>query len=189
MVTYCIGSARQKQKYFADMQDAIVLQNSEVLFCASENGFDFFAYGEPPFAAFTVWEYLKYRMALCKNKVTRRDILRFGLSPEKRLDKLCAAKLRIVYYLEKALDASPQTPVVINLDGIRYSRKNAAALNILLSVRRNAYVCVTDNKYVKKSQFVHSVMSFGSAKRRVRPHFYKAKLLAERLGATAVSVM
>lgn len=76
MITFCLGSARQKRAYFSDI-GAIVLDNVEVLFCSSEDGYNYFAIGKPPFADFTVAEYLRYMRAprFCESY---SDILKAG---------------------------------------------------------------------------------------------------------------
>ena len=187
MITYCIGSARQKRAYFKTLKDAVVLDNAEVLFCASENGRNYFAYGYIPFAGFEVGEYLAYRRALCREKVEDATVRAFGLDPRKRLEKLCAAELRTLTFLEKTAGATAD-PVVVNLDGAKYTRKNVRTLNRLLArFTSDVYVCVTDMRFVKKAN-CHMTMEFGKSKGR-RPKFYTAKRLAKRINACRVAVM
>ncbi|MDE7464570.1 MAG: hypothetical protein K2M48_06030 [Clostridiales bacterium] len=189
MITYCMGSARQKRDYFKDMTGAVVLDNIEVLFCASEDGRNYFAFGEIPFAGFTVSEYLNYRRAPEEVKLTDADIRAFRLSPKKRLGRLCAAQLRTVMFLELTAGKTDR-PVVVNLDGAKYGRRNAAALRRLLSCLTSAYVCVTDRRFVKHARGAFNTVSFGkSATASARPAFYAAKVLAKKMGAKRVAEM
>lgn len=188
MVTYCIGSARQKREYFNSMRGAIVLDNVEVLFCASENGRNYFAYGAVPFAAFTVSQYLNYRRALVGGEIETCMLKTFGLSPNKRLGGLTAAQMRCVAFLEKTCGRT-DAPVVINLDGSKYTRKNFKTLARLLAFCPDAYVCVTDARYVKHERRAFKMLAFGKPVGRVRPKFYAAKILAKQLGAYRVAVM
>jgi len=188
MVTYCIGSARQKRDYFKAAEGAVVLDNVEVLFCASENGRNYFAYGDVPFGDFTVEEYLKYRRALCKEKVTNATLDKYGISPRKRLKRLSAAELRIVMFLEKTAGRTDKA-VVVNLDGTRYSARNNAALKRLLSGLSEAYVCVSDARFLKYADKNVRTLEFGKPQKAVRPAFYSAKRLAEKIGAKKIAVM
>lgn len=187
MVTYCLGSARQKRAYFA-ASDAVVLDNVEVLFCASIDGKNYFAYGDVPFSSFTVSEYLKYRRALCSADVDEGDIRAFGISPDKRLCSLVPAEMRIVAFLEKTCGKTDRA-VVVNLDGTKYTRRNAAALNRLLARVKDAYVCVTDRKFVRKAPVEHRELSFGKPSFCGKPVFYYAKILARKINAKRISVM
>ena len=188
MITYCTGSARQKRGYFNGSDDVVMLDNIEVLFCASENGRNYFAYGEVPFASFTVTDYLDYRRALCKDKPTAADLAKFELCGKKRIGSLCAAELRCVMFLEKTCGTTDKT-VVVNLDGIKYSSKNAASLARLLSACKDAYVFVTDKRFLPRRGSGYRTLSFGKSTKYVRPKFYAAKLLAKRINAIKVSVM
>lgn len=185
MITYCIGSARQKREYFRD-GDYVVLDNIEVLFCASENGRNYFAFGDIPFADFTVGEYLNYTRAL-ESKVPGGVIRDFGLNENKKLKKLCAAQLRAVMFLERTAGKTDK-PVVINLDGTRCNAKNAKALGVLLSHISDAHVCVTDKRFLKKARGEHRTVSFGKSVKSHRPVFYAAKVLAKRIGAKKVAL-
>ena len=189
MVTYCIGSARQKREYFKNMKGAVVLDNTEVLFCASENGRNYFAYGAVPFAAFTVEQYLDYRRALCGGGMDDSIIAALKLSPNKRLGSLSAVEMRCVAFIEKT-GGQTECPVVINLDGSKYSRKNLKALERLISHCAQAYVCVTDKRFVKHAHGVFKTLAFGKPTAKCkRPKFYAAKQLAKRLGAYKIAVM
>ena len=188
MVTYCIGSARQKREYFGKMDGAVILDNVEVLFCASENGRNYFAYGDVPFAAFTVREYLKYRRSLCKTEAPTDMLEKLCLRANKRIGKLAPAEMRWVTFLEKTCGGTDK-PVVINLDGAKYSRRNAAALMRLISLCKDAYVCVTDRKFVRRCGATAQTLAFGKPAKYTRPDFYAAKRLAAKINAKRVSVM
>ncbi|MCH5158826.1 MAG: hypothetical protein J1F33_06490 [Clostridiales bacterium] len=187
MVTYCIGSARAKREYFADV-GAVVLDNVEVLFCASENGKNYFAYGDVPFGSFTVEEYLTYRRALCSEPFSEKSLLPFKIQATKRIKKLVPAELRCVMFLEKT-NGHTDKPVVINLDGVKYTRKNNAALKRLISAAGDAYVCVSDARFVVNADKGYKTLVFGKTNGGVRPKFYAAKRLAKRIGARRASVM
>lgn len=188
MVTYCIGSARQKRAYFAESGDNVVLDNVEVLFCASENGRNCFAIGDVPFATFTVAEYLNYRRALCREKAPISMLERFGISENTRLGRLTPVEMRCVAFLEKTAGRT-ESPVVVNLDGARYTRREAELLNNLLKTVSVAYVCVTDRRFVKKRPPDAKVLTFGNGRTGGRPTFYSARLLAKRIGAKRVSIV
>ncbi len=188
MVTYCIGSARQKREYFKGMKDAVVLDNVEVLFCASENGRNYFAYGDIPFGGFTVAQYLAYSRALDDVKPSETDMRELGCPPNKKLKKLSEAQLRAVMFLEQTAGRTDRT-VVVNLDGAKYTRKNIRALEILLSRVKDAYVCVTDKRFAKKAKGEFRTVSFGKRVKSPRPKFYSAKALARKIGATRISSM
>ena len=187
MVTYCVGSARQKRAYFGSASGVVVLDNVEVLFCASADGKNYFALGEPPFGSFTVYEYIRYRRALCDKKVTTDHIRELGLSPNKKLKRMCPAEMRLVTYLEKTAGDTDRA-IVINLDGCKYSRKNAAALNRLTVLAGEAYICVTDERFIPPAA---RIMRFGKKTGRSfsRPLFYAARRLARILGAKKVEVV
>lgn len=187
MVIFCIGSARRKREYFKKLPDAVVLDNTEVLFCASENGYNYFAYGAVPFAGFTVEEYLRYRRASEDAEVLRR----LGLKPNKRLGGLCSAENRAVEYLARAGagKCAHGAPIVVNLDGTAYSRRNVRALKRLLLCLADAYVCVSDNRFLRGLSAATPVMRFGKSGKAVRPKFYAARALAKRLEAYRISVM
>ncbi len=193
MITYCTGSARQKREYFKEASGTVQLDNLEVLFCASENGRNYFALGDVPFKDFTVEEYLNYRRALCSEKCDRTTIAAFGLIPRKKLGALCAAEMRCVQFLEKTAGHTDKA-VVINLDGTRYSLKNRIALERL--IRRisdggasEIYVCVTDDIFLRRMPASAKKLAFGKPVRKIRPRFYTAKRLAKAIGAKRVAVM
>lgn len=188
MVTYCTGSARQKRAYFSEASGVVVLDNVEVLFCASENGRNYFAYGDVPFSAFTVDEYLKYRRALCGAGAPCELLRKLGISASKRLGRLTAVQMRCVSFLEKTA-GRPACAVMINLDGTRYSRRNDACLKRLLSVLPEAYVCVTDERFVRHASADAKILAFGKKVKGARPAFYSARVLAKRIGAKRIAVM
>ncbi|MCH5165339.1 MAG: hypothetical protein J1G01_02945 [Clostridiales bacterium] len=186
MITFCLGSARQKREYFKKMKDAVVLDNTEVLFCVSENGRNYFAIGKVPFSSFTTEAYLKYRRALCGGEPPIVELSRFGISPRKRIGRLSPAQMRCVTFLEKTCGKTEKT-VVINLDGAKYTRKNAKALNRLLSACPSAYVSVTDRRFLRGRPKYSQMLTFGKPVKNVRSAFYTAKLLAEKLNAKLVA--
>lgn len=188
MVTFCLGSARAKRAYIKTIEGAILLDNIEVLFCASENGRNYFAYAPVPFGGFRVDDYLRYRRALCGEKLLPSDIEKFGINPQKRMGRLCAAERRTVQFLEKTRGVADK-PVIVNLDGIRYTRRNMAALKRLLAVIPEAHVFVTDKRFVSRFRGEFVTKIFGSQSAFITHKFYAAKELAERIGADKVSVM
>lgn len=188
MVTFCLGSARAKRAYIKTIGGGVLLDNIEVLFCASENGRNYFAYAPIPFGEFRVEDYLRYRRALCYDKLLMSDVERLGLNPKKKMRKLSAAERRIVQFLEKTCGATDK-PIIINLDGIRYTKRNMSALKRLLSAVPRAYVFVTDNRFASRFRGAHLTQTFGSQSGFTSHRFYSAKALAQRLGADKVSVM
>ncbi|MDE5563234.1 MAG: hypothetical protein K2J01_06825 [Clostridiales bacterium] len=188
MVTFCLGSARAKRAYIKTIEGGVLLDNIEVLFCASENGRNYFAYAPIPFGGFRVGDYLRYRRALCGDKLLSSDIAKFGINPDKKLRKLCAAERRIVQFLEKTRGKTDK-PVIVNLDGIRYSRRNMSALKRLLSAVPQAYVFVTDKRFSSRFRGAFVTQTFGSQSAFITHKFYAAKELADRVGANKVSVM
>lgn len=188
MVTFCLGSARQKRAFIKTVKDAILLDNIEVLFCVSENGRNYFAYAPVPFSGFSVYDYLKYRRALCGQKLIVSDIKAFGINPQKKLGRLSAAERRTVQLLEKTCGKADKT-VIVNLDGIRYTRRCMAALNRLLSFLPEAYVFVTDKRFITRFKQKNNVMTFGEQSKSRSHRFYAAKALAQKMGANKVSVM
>lgn len=186
MVTYCIGSARGKRAYF-QAGEYVLLDNEEVVFCASENGYNYFAYGSAPFSAFAVREYLDYMRALCPQKVTDADILRFGLDPSARLSTLSPVKRRALSYLEKTGGKSELVPVV-NLDGTRYGLRARRELRRLVREIGDCYVCVSDMRFLRHAERGARVLKFGKSVKRGRPRFFAAKRLAGELGITRISV-
>ncbi len=188
MVTYCIGSARQKREYFKEASGAVVLDNVEVLFCASENGRNYFAFGDVPFGSFTVSEYLSYATSADDVRPSAETVRLLGLQPGKLLSKLCPAEMRIVSFLELTAGRTDKS-VVINLDGTRYTRKNNAALKRLLSFVPDAYVCITDGRFLDRADDGYKTLSFGKMANTSKPSFYAAKRLAKKIGAKKVAVM
>ncbi|MCH5156140.1 MAG: hypothetical protein J1F69_05980 [Clostridiales bacterium] len=189
MVTFCLGSARAKRAYIKTVKDAVLLDNIEVLFCASENGRNYFAYAPVPFGDFTVCDYLRYRRALCEKKPTAQDVQRYGINPNTKICKLTAAARRTVQFLEKTCGEA-NGPVIVNLDGIRYSRRCMTALiRLLVHIPEEAYVFVTDKRFVTRFRGKCNTLSFGDQSRYTTHRFYAAKLLAQRAGATKVSIM
>lgn len=186
MVTYCLGSTKQKYAYFRNF-DAAVLENPEVLFRASENGVEYFAYGKIPFAGFSVRDYLGYRTSLCPRRPTEKEMRALGLRPSAKLGRLCAAARMCVYYLEKACGAELNR-VVIDLDGVKCTRKNSAVLNRLLSLCGTAFVCVTDERFLKRAGACRT-LRFGKGIKYARPKFRKADKLHALIGADRVGVM
>lgn len=187
MVTYCLGSARQKREYFMDASGVVVLDNVEVLFCASENGRNYFAYGPVPFGNFTVAEYVRYKLG-ARGAPSAEQIKTFRLDPDKRLKRLSAAQMRIADFLAQTGGRTDKA-VVISLDGAKYTRKNAAALKNLLNAADEAYVCITDKRFMRIAANDCKTLSFGKSVKGARPEFYAAKELAKKLGAKRVSVM
>ncbi|MCH5351442.1 MAG: hypothetical protein J1F39_05705 [Clostridiales bacterium] len=187
MVTYCIGSARIKREYFAD-SGAIVLDNVEVLFCASENGRNYFAYGDVPFGSFTVEEYLTYRRALTTEPFSEKALLPFKIPATKRINKLCPAELRCVMFLEKTTGHTDKT-LVVNLDGVKYTRRNNAALKRLIKSVNEVFVCVSDARFVANADRGYKTLLFGKPAEGIKPRFYAAKRLAKRIGARRASIM
>ena len=188
MVTYCIGSARQKRAYFEEAEGVVVLDNLEVLFCASENGRNYFAYGKVPFAEFTVSDYIAYRRALCGEAVSDKAIRALGLNPRKKLGRLSPVEMRCVSFLEKTAGHTEKT-IVVNLDGAKFSRRAEARLKLLVSKAPDAYVCVTDERFIDRASKPFDTLSFGKpAEDTFEPAFYSARLLAKRIGAKRVAV-
>ena len=186
MVTYCLGSARQKRAYFKNKNDAVYLDNAEVLFCASENGRNYFAYGAPPFPSFTAEEYLKYRMALRGESPDTAAALKcLGINRKKRLGSMCAAELRGLDFIERAGGATERT-VVVNLDGAKCTRKNRKVLAAIAALCKNVYVCVTDARFVRRHKGIYKTLMFGKPVKKQRAEFYSARLLAQKLGAYKV---
>ncbi|MCH5161724.1 MAG: hypothetical protein J1G04_06810 [Clostridiales bacterium] len=188
MVTFCTGSARQKRAYFMNDKDAVFLDNTEVLFCASEDGKNYFAYGDLPFADFTVSDYLNYARALKSEKVTRQAIEDFGISPDIKIKKLSPVQYRCVQFLEKTRGAK-QKKLVINLDGAKFSKKSARGLAALISKADEVYVCVTDDRYITRYKRDCKVLSFGKSVKKSKPKFYSARILAKRIGAKRIAIM
>lgn len=188
MVTFCLGSARAKRAYIKTIGDAILLDNIEVLFCVSENGRNYFAYAPVPFSEFSVNDYLSYRRALCGEKLVESDIKRFGIDPKRKMGKLSAAQRRTVQFLEKTCGKADK-PIIINLDGIRYTRRCMTALRRLLAVIPAAYVFVTDKRFVSRFRGEFATQTFGAQSHYTAHRFYSAKLLAQKIGANKISIM
>ena len=188
MVTFCLGSARGKRAYIKTVKDAVLLDNIEVLFCASENGRNYFAYAPVPFGEFKVCDYLRYRRALCGEKVIVSDIKKFGINPNMKMRKLSAAARRTVQFLEKTCGKADR-PIIINLDGIRYSRRCLTALRRLVKAIPESYVFVTDKRFVRRFKDKHKTVMFGKQSHFLSHRFYAANELAKRIGATKVSIM
>lgn len=188
MVTFCLGSARQKRAYIKDISGAILLDNIEVLFCVSENGRNYFAYAPIPFGEFKVFDYLRYRRALCGEKPVVSDVKKFGINPNKKLCAISAAERRTVQFLEKTCGKTDK-PIIINLDGIRYNRRNMRALKRLLAAVSQAYVFVTDKRFMSRFRGKCGTLTFGGQSHFLTHRFYAARLLAKKTGATRISVM
>ncbi|MDE6293340.1 MAG: hypothetical protein K2L88_01810 [Clostridiales bacterium] len=188
MVTFCLGSARAKRAYIKTIGDALLLDNIEVVFCVSENGRNYFAYAPVPFSEFTVLDYLNYRRALCGDKVIAADIERLGINPKRKMGKLSAAARRSVQFLEKTCGKADK-PVIVNLDGARYTRRGMAALRRLLAVIPQAYVFVTDKRFVTRFRGECDTKAFGAQSSYRAHRFYAAKLLAQKVGASRISIM
>lgn len=188
MVTFCLGSARQKREYIKTIPDALLLDNIEVLFCASENGRNYFAYGDVPFSSFCIGDYLRYSRALNPEKVSVDDILAFGLKPEKRLGRLNPVEHRAVQFLERMYAARGRT-VIVNLDGARYGKRRLACLQTLLGHCEKAYVFVTDDRFFSRYKAEKTCVRFGKPIGKIRAKFYRARRLASLIGATRVAVM
>ncbi len=187
MVTYCLGSARQKREYFKEAANAVILDNVEVLFCASEDGRNYFAFGDVPFGGFTVEEYVRYKCATVRTAPSAAMIKSFGLNPDKLVKRLSPAQMRILSFLAQT-GGRTEKAVVVNLDGARYTRKNAAALKRLLAETGEAYVCVTDKRFMRIAESDSKTLRFGKQVKAGRPNFYAAKALAKKLGARKVAV-
>ncbi|MDE6200836.1 MAG: hypothetical protein K2M47_04340 [Clostridiales bacterium] len=188
MVTFYLGSARAKRAYIKTIEGGVLLDNVEVLFCASENGRNYFAYAPVPFGGFRVGDYLRYRRALCGEKLLVSDIEKFGIKPNRKMRGLSAAERRIVQFLEKTCGQTDK-PIIINLDGIRYTRRNMAALKRLISVIPEVHVFVTDKRFASRFRGEYVTKTFGSQSAFITHKFYAAKELAQRVGADKVSVM
>ncbi len=188
MVTFCIGSARAKREYFAGASGVVILDNVEVLFCVSENGKNYFAYGDVPFGSFTVEEYLTYRRALCTEPFSADSLKPFGIPASKRICRLSPAEMRCVAFLEKTMGHTDKA-VVVNLDGAKYTRRNNAFLRRLLKAVGEAYVCVTDARFVANADKGFRTLMFGKKTEGQTPKFYAAKKLARKIGAKRVAVM
>ena len=189
MVTYCIGSARQKCAYFRD-SDAVVLDNSEVLFCASENGRNYFAIGKPLFASYTVEQYVKYKCAATPTQEPdASEFIKLGISPRKRVGRLTTAEMRAVDFLAQT-GGKTDRAVVVNLDGTKYSRRCQAALARLVRALpvNDVYVCVSDPRFLKHAESNVKTLEFGKRADGKRPSFYSARILAARLGAKKVCI-
>lgn len=190
MVTYCIGSARNKRTYFEEASGVVTLDNVEVLFCASENGRNYFAFGDVPFKSFTVDDYLKYRRALCVGDVSPnidRFLKKQNINGNKKLGRISPVQMRVVTYLEKTAGVT-QKAVVINLDGTKYSRKLNAQLKAFLAAIGDAYVCVTDKRFLEKADKGYKTLEFGKTKGEGKATFVAAKILARRVGAKKVAI-
>ncbi len=191
MITFCTGSARQKRAYFEEASGVVVLDNVEVLFCASENGRNYFAFGEVPFSTFTVDDYLKYRRALNVGEISANiDVFlrKQKLSGLRRLKYISPVQMRIVSYLEKTAGVTDKS-VVINLDGTRYTRSlNRQLKRFIAEIPTDVFVCVTDNRFVDKADPGYKTLAFGKKIDGVKPKFTAAKKLARRVGAKHVAI-
>lgn len=191
MVTFCTGSARQKRAYFEEASGVVVLDNVEVLFCASENGRNYFAFGDVPFASFTVDDYLKYRRALNVGEVSANiDVFlrRQRISGVKRLRYISPVQMRIVSFLEKTAGVTEKS-VVINLDGTKYSRAlNKQLKRFIAALPVDVFVCVTDEKFIDKADNGYKTLAFGKKVDGIKPKFTAAKKLARRVRAKSVAI-
>lgn len=185
MITYCIGSARGKRAYFKG-DDYVVADNIEVLFCVSENGRNYFAIGDVPFAEFTVSQYLNYKRALCKEKPDEKIMRVFGLDPDRRVGSLSNVKMRALQILEKTCGKTDK-PVVVNLDGTRYTPRLNRELKRLIGALGCCYVCVTDARFLRYASKAVKTLFFGKYVKRHAPRFYAAKRLAELIGAKRIA--
>lgn len=188
MVTFCLGSARQKREYFHEADGVLVLDNVEVLFCASENGRNYFAFGSVPFGDFTVGEYIRYKCACVSSVPAKTDYDRFRIRESKKLKSLNPVEMRVVDFLAECGGRTDKT-LVINLDGTRYSGRRLKALRRLLAAVENSYVCVSDRRFFDKINLRNGVdtLTFGKIEGS-RPSFYNAKRLAKKIGAKRVAV-
>ena len=191
MVTFCTGSARKKRAYFEEASGVTVLDNVEVLFCSSENGMNYFAFGEVPFASFTVDDYLKYRRALNVGEISANiDVFlrRQKLSGLKKLKRISPVQMRIVNFLEKTAGVTDKA-VVINLDGTKYSRRlNKQLKRFIAALNVDVFVCVTDNRFIVKANNGYKTMTFGAKNDGTKPKFTAARKLAKRVRAKRVAI-
>lgn len=169
-----------------------MLDNEEVLFCASENGRNYFAYGAVPFAVFTAEQYVKYKLALCGAEKTVEALSMLSMlniPHDVRLGAIVPAQRACIDYIIKKSGGLLKERTVVDLDGVKCTRKNRKALNELIGLCPDLFVCVCDNRFLKYAKKPFTTLDFGKRQKCSRPRFYEARRLAKMISAYKIAVM
>lgn len=170
-ILYLSGDSSEKRRLMrsggANVARAL---NDEVSAVCRVKGKDYYVVGKHPFAAFSVYKYLRYERALLSpsplSKKQARELLRrvgAHVSLRRKLGRLSYVKRRLVALAARLTDKT--AIMAINLDGAPYSEKLRRQLRRAtkkLSRSFGLWIAVTDSRLVpRKSRAVeikpHSV--------------------------------
>lgn len=158
-IVFCIGSSEAKRLDFRKSvnETSVYVDNDEVCACITENDRTFFVIGSFPFSDMTVSEFIRYnRMIitrdLWKNAQMRKFIKkscgkRVGLGA--KVGSLGLFAYRAIQTLSLVTNETKE--ILINFDGLPYSKENQQVLYRFLSYIKQHYkvtAAVSDNRFI-----------------------------------------
>lgn len=158
-ILYLTGDSAEKRRLLRSGGTNVArAMNDEVSVVCRVKGKDYYVVGKHPFAAFSVYKYLRYERALLSpspltkkqaRSLLKRVGLRVGL--RRKLGGLCFVKRRLVQLAARLTDKT--AILAINLDGAPYSEKLRRRLR--RAVRRlsrafGLWIAVTDSRLVPR---------------------------------------
>lgn len=162
-ILYLSGDSSEKRKLMRSggVNVARAL-NDEVSAVCRVKGKDYYVVGKHPFAAFSVYKYLRYERALLSpsplSKKQARELLRrvgARVSLRRKLGRLSFVNRRLVALAARLTDKT--TVLAVNLDGAPYSvrlRRQLRRATKRLSRSFGLWVAVTDSRLVPKNSRV-----------------------------------
>ncbi len=158
-IVFCIGSSEAKRLDFRKNMNrsTVYVDNDEVYACITENGRTFFVIGAFPFADMSVSEFIRYN-----RMIITRDLWKNG-HMRKFIKKSCGKRIglrakvgslglfayRAVQIL--SLITTETEEILVNFDGLPYSKENRRSLYRFLShlkQRCKVVVAVSDNRFI-----------------------------------------
>lgn len=192
-VIYLIGDCDEKRRVAAGDRPGIArARGDEIVSICRMEGRDYYVIGEHPFGGFTVLQYVRYQRSLLDPHPTPASEVRSLLHATgarvplgRRVSRLGYLERRLV---SLAARLTPETrTLIIELDGIPYSRRLRSALRRAAARLRKKYevwISVTDSRFADRSASVAeykagSLISLSASAFRSRP--LARRLLIARL--------
>lgn len=158
-VMYLVGDSAEKRRLMRSGGQGVARAlNDEVSAVCRVTGRDYYVVGKHPFAAFTVWQYMRYERALLSatplNKKEAAALLKkmgVRVSLRRRFGSLSYAERRLVTAASRITGRT--STVALNLDGAPYSRRLKKQLRRAVKRLRSSYalwIAVTDSRLVPR---------------------------------------
>ncbi len=156
IITYCLGDILAKRSAFTlegEKEDALYLDNCEVVGAPKGERGTVFGIGENPYGNMTVEEFIRYESGKKASEVVRLcKIFGVKLSLNKKIKRLNPLSLRAVFLVS---GFTPKTETLyINLDSLLPTPKNKKLVSKLLNPLSRyfkIFVAVSDSRFIPRT--------------------------------------